>query len=126
MGNFDFTEGEKRKWIQFDSDSEVEIKLITKQELREIVKTAAKRAKLTGEDQADIADRLLGRAAVKWWRKVGQPDHPGLLANGEPLPFTLENIDRLMTKSLKFSRFINETCIDEDEFAEGVDVSKNG
>jgi len=126
MGNFDFTEGEKRKWIQFDSDSEVEIKLITKQELREIVKTAAKRAKLTGEDQADIADRLLGRAAVKGWRKVGQPDHPGLLANGEPLPFTLENIDRLMTKSLKFSRFINETCIDEDEFAEGVDVSKNG
>ena len=129
MAKLTFTDTARQKWIQFDSDTEILIELITKAGLRDIGKKAAKRAKLTGEDSADIADRLLGRAAVKGWKKIGAPEHPGLIVNGQPLEFTQENVDMLMAKSLKFSRFVNETCIDENEFSEPVqelEEAKNG
>jgi hypothetical protein len=123
MGSFDITDTAKTKWLQFDEDTEVCIQLITKPMLRDISKRAAKRAKLTGEDQGDIADKLLGRAAVKCWRKVGAHDEPGFIVNGQPFGHSIDNADLLMAKSLKFSRFVNDTCIDEDEFAGD---SKNG
>ncbi|MBI5634858.1 MAG: hypothetical protein HZA15_15430 [Nitrospirae bacterium] len=125
MAGLTFKDTARQKWIQFDSDTEVCIELITKPALREIAKKASKRAKLTGEDSADLSDRLLGRAAVKGWRKIGAPEHPGLLVNGEPFPCTPENTDMLMTKSLKFSRFVNEMCLDEDEFDESGEDEKN-
>lgn len=114
----------REKYFQYDEDTEVLIQLITKPQLREIAKQAAKKAKVSGQDQADIADKLLGRAAVKGWRKIGDPSHPGLIVGGQPLTFTPENIDLLMRRSLKFSRFVNEMCIDEDEFAGDGDLAE--
>jgi len=125
MAKFSFTDNDKTRWIQFDIDTEINIKLISKCELRDISKRASKHARLTGEDEADVADRLLGRAAVLGWRNIGDHNHPGIIVNDQPCTFTQGNIDMLMTKSLKFSRFVNQTCIDEDEFARETET-KNG
>ncbi|RJQ22032.1 MAG: hypothetical protein C4560_03125 [Nitrospiraceae bacterium] len=125
MAKFNFSDTDKSRWIQFDVDTEVNIKLITKRELREISKRSAKHAKLTGEDEADVADRLLGRAAVLGWRNKDDHNHPGIIVNDQPCEYNQSNIDLLMAKSLKFSRFVNQTCIDEDEFDRETDT-KNG
>jgi hypothetical protein len=122
MGKIGIFDEEQSKWIQFDNDTEVLMQLATKSDLRKINQKAAKRAKLTGENAGDISDCLLGRAVVKSWRKITDYGHPGLIVNGQPLPFTPENIDMLMRKSIKFSRFVNETCIDEDEFIDGEET----
>ncbi|RJQ44443.1 MAG: hypothetical protein C4538_10515 [Nitrospiraceae bacterium] len=122
MGKFNFSDEEKNRWFQFDIDTEVQIKLITKRDLREIARKAAKRAKLTGEDEGDIADRLLGRAAVMGWRKMDDHNHPGIIVNDQPCTFCPENIDVLITRSIKFSRFVNQMCIDEDEFLEETET----
>ncbi|MBI5057005.1 MAG: hypothetical protein HZB61_10365 [Nitrospirae bacterium] len=116
---------ERSKFIQYDVDTEVHIKLITKRELREIGRKAAKHARLTGEDEADVSDRLLGRAVVLGWRKIADHNHPGLTVDKQPLPVCQKNIDMLMTKSLKFSRFVNQTCIDEDEFTRETEIKND-
>jgi hypothetical protein len=122
MGKIGIFDDEQSKWIQFDNDTEVLMQLATKSDLRRINQKAARRAKLTGENAGDVSDCLLGRAVVKNWRKIADHDHPGLIVNKQPLPFTPENIDMLMRKSIKFSRFVNETCIDEDEFIDGEET----
>ncbi|GAB4486020.1 MAG: hypothetical protein OHK006_13210 [Thermodesulfovibrionales bacterium] len=125
MGEVGIYEGERQKWIQYDEDTEVLIRLISKEELRKILIKAQKSAKLTGSHADNYADQLLGRAAVKGWRKIDRHEHPGLTVGGKPLPFTPENIDLLMKGSLKFSRFVNDSAVAEDEFADGAEDEKN-
>lgn len=116
IGVFD---GERKKWIPFDEDTEVLVKLVTKEELRAIANKSAK----MGQKSAEAADKLLGRAAVLGWRKFDDPTHPGLVVGGQPLEFTPENIDMLMTRSIEFSRFVNEYAVNEKAF---IGDAKNG
>lgn len=126
MAELNFSDEVQEKYIQFDVDTEVPIILQTKRALRDLQRKAAKRAKLTGEDVADVADKMLGRQVVKKsWRKISDHNHPGLTVNGKPLEFTPENLDKLMTGNIKFSKFINEMCVDEDEFIEEPAEIKN-
>lgn len=125
MGKIGIFDEEKSKWIQFDGDTEVLIKLATKSELRKINQKAAKRAKLNTLNVGDVSEQMLGRVVVKGWRKITDHDHPGIIVNDKPLPFTPENIDLLMTGSIKFSRFVNDMCVDEDEFTD-EEETKNG
>ncbi|MBI5075635.1 MAG: hypothetical protein HZB62_10795 [Nitrospirae bacterium] len=108
--------GEKSKWIQFDADTEVRIRLIGKKELREIVNKAEKAARKTGANSQDIVDRKIGRASVLGWRKIKDHDHPGLIVGDQPLQFTPENVDMLMDLSIDFTRFVNQNCSEEKEF----------
>jgi hypothetical protein len=126
MAELNFTNETQEKYFQFDVDTEVPIILQTKRALRDLQRKAAKRAKLTGEDVADVADKMLGRQVVKKsWRKISDHNHPGLTVKGKPLEFTLENLDNLMTGNIKFSKFVNEKCVDEDEFIEEPAEAKN-
>ncbi|MBI5410174.1 MAG: hypothetical protein HZA14_12490 [Nitrospirae bacterium] len=125
MAEIGIFNGERTKWIQFDVDTEILIKLITKAELRKINQKAAKKAKFTEQNVNDVADNLLGQAVVKGWRKIKDHEHPGITVDKKPLPFTPENIDMLMTGSIKFSRFVNEACINEDEFIDDGEEIKN-
>jgi hypothetical protein len=116
MGKLGIFDDERKKWIQFDVDTEILIKLISKEELRKILQKVNKRTRLSGENEADISDRLLSAAAVLGWRKIDDHNHPGLVVNEQPLPFTPKNLDMLMSKSIEFSRFVNENCIDSKQF----------
>ena len=55
------------------------------------------------------ADILLGRASVRGWK--------GFTANGEPFPYSGENRDFLMRKSVEFARFVNSACMDMQRLA---------
>jgi len=118
MGTIAIFDDERTKWIQYDEDAEVLIRFVGREELRKIQRKAEKTANLTGADANDIANQKLGRAAVLGWRKIGDNNHPGLIVKGEPLPFTPENIDMLMRRSLEFSRFVNDNSIDSKQFLE--------
>jgi len=111
----------KDKWIQYDEDTEVQIRHIGKEELRKINLKAAKTAKLTGVDSVAINNKMVGRAAVLGWRKIDDHSHPGLKMKGQPLPFTQENIDMLMRRSLEFSNFVNENCLDSKLFLDEIE-----
>lgn len=113
LGIFD---EEKTKWIQYDEDTEVCIKHTGKEVLKAINTKAAKIAKLTGADYGGVNNKLLGRATVHGWRKIDDHNHPGLMLKKQPLSFTPENIDMLMKKSLEFSNFVNENCLDSKLF----------
>ncbi len=121
-------EGERKKWIQYDADTEVLIKLIGKEELRDIMNKATKSARLTGVDISDFADARLCKAAVLGWRKIDDHDHPGLLfgEQEQPLPFTPENVSMLMKKSITFSKFVNEHAMNEAGFLQEDEDTKNG
>jgi len=106
----------REKWFPYDDDTEVLLAYIDRQGLQKINTKTIKAGKLTGTAQADYSNCLLGHKAVKGWRKIKDHDHPGLIVKGQPLPFSLENIDLLMTKSLEFSRFVNERCTDAELF----------
>ncbi|MDO8282700.1 MAG: hypothetical protein Q7U10_08810 [Thermodesulfovibrionia bacterium] len=125
MAKINLTDGDKNKWFQYDIDTEVCLRLMSKAELRAINKQAKKNSGLTSADQDEIADKKLGREAVIGWRKMADHNHPGFILNGEPLSFTPINIDLLMTKSFKFSKFVNEMCVSEDEFIEEPINPKN-
>jgi len=118
MSELAIFDDERKKWIQYDEDSEVLIKHINKEELQKISQKADKAAKLTGSDRANIFSRLLGRASILGWRKIDNHAHPGLMLKGQPLQFTPENIDMLMQKSLEYSIFVNENAIDSKLFLE--------
>jgi len=116
MGEIGIFDDERKKWIQFDEDTEVLIRFIDRRELRKIQSKAEKTARLTGADADEIANRYLGRSAVLGWRKINDHSHPGLMIQGRPLPYTPENVDMLMTRSLEFSKFVNEHCVNSKIF----------
>ena len=125
MGQLGVFENDRIKWFPFDEDTEVCIKHVGKEELNKIRGKAVKAAKLAGADIAAVMNQRLGKAAVLGWRKVEEPEHPGLIINGQPFPFNDQNRDFLMAKSLEFSNFVNETAINSREYLEGVEETKN-
>ncbi|HDH51215.1 MAG TPA: hypothetical protein ENH31_00325 [Nitrospirae bacterium] len=108
-----FDRGDKpQAWIEFDEDTEVLLEYTEKDDLEEIRAIANKQAKLARTDNTEgIFNVLLGKRKVKDWRKRSDHSHPGLLVNGEPFPFSEENVVFLMKRSLDFSSFVNETCL---------------
>ncbi len=121
MSELDIFTEERKKWIQFDKDTEVLIKNIGKEELNAISKKARKESGLSGMDVSAVINRRFAIAAVHGWRKIGEHEHPGLTIGGKPLAFTPENLSMLMAKSLRFSNFVNASAVDSDEFQDGVD-----
>jgi hypothetical protein len=126
MAKLGIYNAERKKWIQYDEDTEVLIKHVGKEELNEISTKARKQAKLSGStDIGAIINQRLGKIAVLGWRKIEDPTHPGFVVNDAPLPFTPENVGMLMAKSLDFSNFVNENAINANEFLTGVEETKN-
>jgi hypothetical protein len=120
---------EKKKWIQFDSDTEVLIKHIDRQGLNKLRRKAQKAANISDVDATEYFNLRLGREAVHGWRKINDHSHPGLTLQGRPLEFNRENLDMLMSRSLDFSNFVNENAIDAKIFLEEqqeLEAEKNG
>ena len=119
MAKIGVFETSPRKWFPFDSDTEVNIEYIDKARVNTILMNGAEAAKKMKAKSGAIQDVYLGKAAVHGWRKVGGENHPGfLLPNGDPIPFSPENRNMLMTKSQQFSEFVYRTCTDENKFLE--------
>ncbi len=116
MGKLGIFDEERSKWIQFDEDAEVLVGFISKEELDKLSTKASKAARLSGQNEKEVFNRMLGRSAVQGWRKVDDYNHPGLIVKGQPLSFTPENVDMLMKRSLEFSAFINENAINSKLF----------
>lgn len=115
-----FGKGEKpQTWFDFDEDTEVLIEYTQKEDLEEIRQISSRQAKMTRSENVDsIANVLLGKRKVKGWRKKDDHSHPGLIVNGEPFPFSEQNVSFLMQKSLDFSAFVNDTCLKLKLFSE--------
>lgn len=114
---------ERTFWCQFNDEVKVELRHLTRDELRDIYKKATKTSffknQKTDEFDPVKADCLLGRAAVKNW--------DGFTDDGNPAPCTPEAIDMLMTRYNIFAKFVNEMCVDIDALvqAEKEDTAKN-
>jgi hypothetical protein len=122
MAEIGLYEEGRRKWLPYDEDTEVCIELLSKEQVRQINQKAAKAGKRAGE----MGDKLLGRAAVKGWRKTDDHEHPGFMVKGIPFQFDQENLDTLMTRNTDFSAFVNKNCLNEDAFIEeDIEDSKN-
>ncbi len=119
MARIGLFNAEQTRWLRFDSDTEICIRFLNKEDLTEITKKAIKRAKMTGADHDRVSNQLVGAAAVKGWRNAKNHNHPGLLnADGAPIPFTDENRDMLMRYCREFSNFVNDAAIDSKRFLE--------
>lgn len=101
----------RSRWITFDEDSEVCVKYISREVLGVIWVRASRTAARKNMKIEDAFNVELGRRAVGGWRKIDDHEHPGLTVGGEPFPYSPNNSDFLMVKSLDFSKFINEVCI---------------
>lgn len=99
-------------WFDFGSDARVQLLFLPKDELTRIVKRHTRNEfkrgvprEVTDDDKSNIE---LGRTVVKGWE--------GLTMAGKAFPFTPENCDLLMRKSYAFNNFVNERCVEVDEF----------
>ena len=122
VGNFD---KDMTGWFDFGDDAAIELVFIPKDEANKIVKrntrTEFKRGQprdITDDDKANIE---LGRKVVRGWR--------GLTKDGVEFPYSEKNGDELMRKSYAFSNFVNERCVEIDDFTQKRDeaaVKKSG
>lgn len=118
MGDVAIFDGPKEQFIQFDNDTEVLIRHIDAAKLRKLRAKGQKMASMGGGAEAEHTNRLIGEEAVRGWRKIGQPDHPGFVMKNQPMPFNESNRNLFMGQWLKFSNFVNENCTDSESFAE--------
>lgn len=123
MARLGLFSGEKKRFVQFDEDTEVLLLHIDKEALTEITKKAAKAARISGGDAKEIFNQRLGRAAVLGWRNVDNHAHPGLIVDNQPFPYSTANVDLLMRKSLEFSSFVNSEACDSVQF---LDIDDEG
>lgn len=125
MARIGIFQGEKKRWVQYDQDTEILIKHIGKPALSEINQKAQKTARLSGADAKDLFNQRLGRAAVLGWRNIDDHQHPGFIVDEQPLPFSEQNLDMLMRESLEFSAFVNAEAIDSQQFLDdaGADAA---
>jgi len=129
MGNLGIFDDERKRWIQFDEDTEVHIKFVGREELKKLQRGAEKTAALANVDARDILATKLGRACVLGWRNMDDHNHPGLMVNGQPLEFNQENVDMLMSRSTEFARFVDLNSVNSSLFLEEEQeeaASKNG
>lgn len=119
MARLGLFEGKQQKYMDFDSDTEVLIAFLDKEQIMAIRKKGSKQARLSGGDEDVITNRLIGEAACLGWRKKTDHNHPGLLTStGVAIPFSNENRDMLMKKSREFSNFVNDAAMDSIAFLE--------
>ena len=118
MASIDVFNGDQEKYIQFDSDTEVLIAYLDKSDVGEIRKKAKKLASKSNMEYEEAFNFLLGKRAVKGWRKVKDHKHPGLIFNNKPFPFNEDNRDFLMRKSIDFASFVNGNTVDPEPFRE--------
>jgi len=118
MGEIGIFNEDKSKWIQFDSDTEVHIRHIGRQELKKLQRKASKAANISDVDEIDYFNGRLGRAAVLGWRKIKDHKHPGFMRDGVPISFSEDNLDTFMNDWLDFSNFVNTHAIDTKIFLE--------
>ena len=123
------TEETFQAWVPFDEDTEVLFEHVPRDELQQLSKKATRisfsKHQRVEEMDATLADKLLGRRAVKGWRP--RPGKKGFTNKHDPFPYSPENCDLLMTKWQVFARFVNETCVDLELLMEGerVQIEKN-
>ncbi len=116
-------------WVPFDEDAEVLFEYVPRDELQQLSKKATRisfsKHQRVEEMDAALADKLLGRLAVKDWRP--RPGKKGFTIKGAPFPYSPERCDLLMSKWQAFARFVNETCVDIELLMEGerVQIEKN-
>lgn len=115
LGIFD---EEQIRFIQFDEDTEVQIRFIGKEDLTAINRKAEKAARLSGSDDRAIFNQFLAEKCVLGWRNKFNHEHPGIIVNKQPLPFSPENRAMLMKRSIEFSSFVNSTCTNSRLFLE--------
>ena len=118
MAEIDVFGDEQENYVQFDKDTEVLLAYLDKADVGVIRKKAKALAKKSAMEYDDAFNLLLGRKAVKDWRNIKKNSHPGLIFNKKPFPFTEENRDFLMRKSIDFSSFVNASVVDPDSFRE--------
>lgn len=118
MGKLGIFDDERKRWIQFDEDTEVLLRFIGREELKGLQRKAEKTAALASLDARDILATRLGRASVLGWRKMDDHEHPGLVVDGEPLRFSQENVDMLMSRSTEFVRFVDTHSVNSRLFLE--------
>lgn len=94
--------------VPFDDTVTVQLRHVSREELREIYKkaTTTKFVNHQKTEQFDSikGDCLLGQAAIRGWSGVKDGD--------QDAPCTPEAIDLLMTRHNAFARFINDTVGD--------------
>ena len=106
----------RERWVQFDEDTEVLIAYLDMKALAKAEEKADKKARLSKQNPKLVFNQKLGEVAVKGWRKIGEPGHPGIIVKGRPLEFSAENRDMLMMRSVEFARFVNTSCVDSELF----------
>ena len=124
MADIDVFDEEKENYVQFDDDTEVLLVYLDKSAVGEIRKKAKKLASKSSMEYDVAFNFLLGKAAVKGWRKIKDPKHPGLIFNKKPFPFNEDNRDFLMRKSIDFSTFINSNTVDPEPFRDEEEVKE--
>ncbi len=101
---------ERLFWVDFDSAVSVQVRHITKERLRQLMKQATETRfvnhKQVDEFNATRADVLLGQAVINDWKGVSFGD--------DPAPCTPENIEIAMKGHNAFGDFINSICGDID------------
>lgn len=108
---------EQVKTFEFDEDTDVDLKYLTKEEARELNKAVEKIVNRTGTDWSVVWNQKLGEAVVKGWRHRTIADHPGFtLPDGTPISFTPENRDMMMKHCREFSLFVGENTVNAKEF----------
>ncbi len=99
-------------WVPFGDDCEILIEYVPRSDLqviyRKATKTIYKNHQKTEEYDQTEGDKLLSRRAVKDWR--ASQGGKGFVNDGQPFPFTPENVEILMTKWNEFARFVNDAC----------------
>ncbi len=103
------------KYFDYEDDTEVLLRYVSKDAMSEVIKKADSAAKKLGTSSSKLYDIFLARAAVIGWRKKGPvPDeafvsgfHPGLvMPDGAPFPYTPENRDAVSAQDRAFSAFV--------------------
>jgi len=103
--------------FSFGRHTLVEINLLSHEDRTKIDRVSADMARGVSLTVEQCRDALLGRRAVKGWRHRTDPGHPGLVFDGQPLPFNDQNVFRLMIGSPSFVDFVKAHCYAEDKFA---------
>ena len=94
-------------WVPVGEDGpEALIRFLNPVQRRELVEQSSVapqgNKKNAPELDINLFNRNLGRAVVRDWR--------GITSAGIELPFTPENLDRLMTGHVPFANFVSEAC----------------
>lgn len=105
---------EMTAWFDFGEGGKMEIAFLPKNRLEAIYKRHTKQVfkKGTWREDTDFekANMELGRTVLRNWK--------GLTTEGVELPFNDENRDRAMRESYEISGFVNEKCVEVQEFIE--------